>query len=485
MSTLRTPVTAALLTVALLGTGVESAYAVAAPGSQAEVAATSASVARAAVARVASFDSRSIRTVRGTHQITVDWPARSGATAYTLAWAPTNAQLPASPGDCVSPCRKRTTTATAMTLSSADMSTPGRLVSSASGNPVRLKVYAHNSGYTRTSPYSSFSGSTSTSTVDWLPTANAQLPAPLPAPAGRSVAVSSFNVLSATATSAPAWSVRAPRVVQQINALGSSIVATQEASNSASKVDSGKSQFADLAARLAPSGWRLADDRNWDKALGLRQYRSTQANRIFFKSSVWEQVDRGALRTHVPIAGRTDGTNVDRWVSWTRLRATADRRTQVCVLDAHLLTNLGSYDRASADHRNEEVRQILSELTSSTSTVRRVGTRVGQACAGVPTVLAGDLNAAVGHAPYGNMPQETLVKAGFVDTKNAQRRVDTHWTGPGRVGVAHAQYGTQIDYVLARGAGGATSFTVNAVAPGSDGSDHFPVTAVVNVPPTS
>ena len=43
-------------------------------------------------------------------------PARTGATAYTLAWAPTNAQLPASPGDCVSPCRKRTTSATAMTL---------------------------------------------------------------------------------------------------------------------------------------------------------------------------------------------------------------------------------------------------------------------------------------------------------------------------------------------------------------------------------
>lgn len=485
MSTMRSPLAASLLAVALLGTGVESAYAATAPAGQAETAATSVSLARAAVARVASFDSRSIRTVRGSNQVTVDWPARSGATGYTLAWAPTNAQLPASPDDCVSPCRKRATSGTVMTLSAADMSTPGRRVSSASGNVVRLKVYAHNSAYTRPSPYGAFTGSTSTAAIDWLPTANAQLPAPMPAAAGRSVAVSSFNVLSATSTSAPAWATRAPQVVAQINALGSSIVATQEASNSASKVASGKSQFADLAARLAPSGWRLADDRNWDKALGLSRYRSTQANRIFYKASAWEQVDRGALRTHVPIAGATEGTNVDRWVSWTRLRATADRRTQVCVLDAHLITNLGSYDKASADHRNEEVRQILSELRSSSSTVRRVGTRVGQACAGVPTVLAGDLNAAAGHAPYGNMPQESFIDAGFVDTKNAQRRVGTHWTGTGRVGTAHAAYGTQIDYVLTRGTGGATSFTVNAVTPGRDGSDHFPVTAVVNVPPTS
>lgn len=488
MSTMRSPLTV-VLAAALVSVGVGSAGAATAATGTSRPAMTAVSVAQASVSRVAAFEQRSITTVRGSDRITVDWPARSGATGYTLTWAPTNAQLGASPSDCTYPCRKRSTTATALTLSQTDMSTPGRRISSASGNVVRLKVYAHNSSYTRasgiTSPYNSWVAPATSTSVDWLPTVNAQLPAPVPPRSGRSVSVSSFNVLSATSTSAPSWSVRAPRVVSQINSLGSSIVATQESSNSASKVASGLSQFADLAGRLAPTGWKIADDRNWDKAMGLTRYRSTQANRIFYKSASWQLVDRGAIRTHVPINGATEGTNVDRWVSWARLRSSTDSRTQVCVMSAHLLNNLGSYDTASANHRDAEVAQILSELGNSASSVRRVGTRVGQACSGVPTVLAGDLNAAFGHAPYGNKPQESFIDAGFVDTKNAQRRIDTHWTGTGKVGSPHAKYGTQIDYVLARGTGGATTFRVNAVDPGQDGSDHFPVTATLNLPPLS
>jgi endonuclease/exonuclease/phosphatase family metal-dependent hydrolase len=374
-----------------------------------------------------------------------------------------------------------------MVLDSADLSTPGRRVSSASGNPIRLKVFAQSGSTVKASgityPYDSWVGPSSTTDTDWLPSINAQMPAPLPVPAGRAVSISSFNVLSASSKSGPSWSTRAPRVVRQINNLGSSIVTTQELSNSSTGVASGKSQFADLASRLAPNGWKLADDRNFDRTLGLSRWRATQAARIFFKDSVWTQTDRGALRTHVPIQGATEGTNVDRWVSWTRLRANADPNTQVCVLDAHLLTNLGSYDQASADHRNAEVSQIVSELNSSDSRLSRVGTRVGQACSGVPTILGGDLNAAYGHAPYGNAPQESLIDAGFVDTKNAQHRYNTRWSGPGTVGSWHPKYGTQIDYLMVKGAGGASSFKVNMVDPGEDGSDHFPITAVVNLPP--
>jgi endonuclease/exonuclease/phosphatase family metal-dependent hydrolase len=437
--------------------------------------------------RVAPFARRTIRAVRGTNRITVTWPARTNASGYTVAWAPSSAALPSTPSRCTYPCRKRYTTSTSMALSSADMSTWGRRVSSASGNPVRLKVFAQRASAVRASgityPYDHWVAPASTTDLDWLPSSNAQLPAPIAVAVGRSISVSSFNVLSASVKSAPSWSTRAPRVVRQMNNLGSSIVATQEASNSATGVASGRSQYADLASRLAPSGWKLADDRNFDRSLGLSRWRSTQATRIFYKAAVWTQTDRGALRTHVPIQGATEGTNVDRWVSWTRLRATADPETEVCVLDAHLLANLGTYDRPSADHRNAEIAQIVSELNSSDSTVRRVGTRVGQACAGVPTVLAGDLNAAYGHTPYGNQPQQSLIDAGFVDTKNALHRYNTRWTGPGTVGSWHQKFGTQIDYLMLKGAGGASTFKVNMVVPGQDGSDHFPVTAQVNLPP--
>ena len=69
----------------------------------------------------------------------------------------------------------------------------------------------------------------------------------------------------------------------------------------------------------------------------------------------------------VGFAGQTSGVNVDRWVSWTKLQSKASARTKVCVLSAHLLTNHGNYDRASANHRNAEMAQIMSELNSSRS----------------------------------------------------------------------------------------------------------------------
>ncbi len=152
------------------------------------------------------------------------------------------------------------------------------------------------------------------------------------------------------------------------------------------------------------------------------------------------------------------------------------------MLNAHLITNLGNYDRASADHRNREIAQILSELNNPNSTVRRVGTRVGSACSGTPTVLAGDFNSAQEHAPYGNQPQAAMLGAGFVDTKNAGSRRYTRFSGTGRMGSWHATWGTQIDYILTKGMGGARTFTVNRAAPDQVGSDHYPITAVVNIP---
>jgi len=437
------------------------------------------------LAKPQRFARRTVRTVRGVNSITVSWPRRANTTGYWVTWAPGTRAVPATPATCRYPCERKWTRGTSMKLSSGDLSTSGRRVSSASGNTVRFKVFSYNGrlNWTGTTyPYDSWIGPARTATTNWLPVANAQMPLPLPPSAGRTAAISSFNILAASSRSL-SWRTRAPRLVAQFNRTGSSIVATQEASNSATGVGGSTNQFTDLASRLRPSGWALADGRNWDYTMGLRRSHSTQAVRTYYKTSQWRQVSNGALMTHVPVSGQTSGINVDRWVSWTKLASTADSSTKVCVLNAHLMTNIGGYNRTSANHRAHEVAQILSELNNPNSSVRRVGTRVGSACSGTPTVVAGDFNAAQDHPPYGNAQQGTFLSQGFVDTKNAATRTYTKYSGTGPISRWHdARWGTQIDYILTKGMGGAHSFKVNAVTPSGAGSDHYPITAVVNIP---
>ena len=428
------------------------------------------------------FARRTVRAIPGQDRITVTWPKRLNATGYTVTWAPTQQRVPSSPAACSYPCKRIYTRYTSVTLTAQQLSTYGRTVSSRSGNTVRFKVFARNGNALRwtgtTYPYDAWVGPSRTADTNWLPTSNSQMAAPLAPTPGRTAAVASFNVLAAN-SSGPAWSSRAGKIVSQINNTGASVVATQENSN----VSVGNTpQYQDLAHRLAPSGWALADDRNWDTTSGLKRSYSTQATRIYYRTAEWSRLDRGALMTHVPYGSATSGVTVDRWVSWVKLRSKADSATKMCVLDLHLLSNLSSNYTPWSQHRDAEIAQVLSELRSPTSNVRRVGTRVGAACDGVPTVIAGDFNAAQTHAPWGNKQQATLLSAGFVDTKNAPVQVYTRFSGPGPIGSWHAQWGTQIDYVLTLGMGGARTFKVNALSPASTGSDHYPVTAVVNVP---
>jgi endonuclease/exonuclease/phosphatase family metal-dependent hydrolase len=435
--------------------------------------------------RPASFSRRTVWLTRGVDKITVSWPARLYATGYTVAWSPTKKNLPTSPSNCYYPCRKRWTSGTSTVLTKADMSTPGRVISSASGNTLQVKIFSQNaygSNHTGiTYPYDSFVGPKKDASVDWLPMTSSQIPAPLAPRGGRDVTISSFNVMAANA-SGPSWSSRVYKVVNQINATQSSIVATQENSNVNNGVSGGAAQYNDLAAKLRPSGWAMADGRDWDKTIGKAHSDSTQAVRIYYKTNAWKQITNGALMTRVGFAGQTSGVNVDRWVSWTKLQSTSDAGNKVCVLSAHLLTNHGNYDKASADHRNAEMSQIMSELDNPNSSVTRVGTRVGAACAGTPTVFAGDMNSAQEQGPYGNMPQATMVGSGFVDTKNAIHRYSTRLSGPGPIGSWHDAWGTQIDYLLTRGMGGAKAFKLNTVSPSAAGSDHYPITSLVTVP---
>ena len=443
-----------------------------------------AAAVRTTTARPQRFDRRTVRTIRGLNKITVTWPARANATGYTVTWSPLISRIPSSPASCAYPCKHIFTRGTSVTLSAAQLTTAGRRVSSASGDSTHFKVFSHNGAALNwtgvTYPYDSWISPAKTAAVDWVPSMSAQMPLPYAPAAGRDVAVTSFNVLAASG-GGPSWTSRAPHIVSQINNTGASIVATQENSNSNSGVGSSNNQYTDLANRLRPSGWALADSRNWDTARGMSRSWSTQGTRTYYKTSVWNQTANGALLTHVPISGQTTGVNVDRWVSWTKLRADADASTQLCVIDAHLLTNLGGNVTAAADHRRREVAQILSELNDPNSTVARVGTRVGQACAGVPTVFAGDLNSFQEQA-YGNEPQYLMLGSGFLDTKNATHRYNTRMSGPGTVTAWHETWGTQIDYLLTKGMGGAKSFKVNSGAPSTTGSDHYPITAVVSVP---
>ncbi|MBV9831105.1 MAG: hypothetical protein JOZ82_05875, partial [Marmoricola sp.] len=219
-------------------------------------------------ARPESFTRHTVRAIRGYNSITLTWPRRLRATGYTVTWFPNSTNQPSSPATCRYPCQHKFTRYTSMRLLSSQLSTYGRRVSSVSGNTVRFRIFSHNGralNWTGTTyPWDSWIAPSQGATTNWLPVMNSQMPLPYPPAAGRSVGITSFNVLSA---SAGGWSWRAPRVAKQIMGTGATIVATQENSDSNRGVPGGIAQYQDLANRLKGSGWALADNRNWDYTL--------------------------------------------------------------------------------------------------------------------------------------------------------------------------------------------------------------------------
>ncbi|MEH3034010.1 MAG: hypothetical protein PGN07_08205 [Aeromicrobium erythreum] len=475
-----------------------------------------------AASKPSKFPDRSVSITRGVDSLTISWPRIRGASKYAVVLAASNkfrntqtVVLPTDPRKCYRTyCRRYDTTKTSITLSSSKLSisgAKGNTVSSSLGSLTSFKVFAINSkGWSRTGD-ASWKYRSSTTTKNWTPALYSDMPAPRPAVEGVPIKISSFNVLAASATtsstsSTQSWAKRRNLVADQINATGASIVGTQEASHGSTNVPSRKTQFADLLDALnarSPGPWALADDasgrrdpNDWGNLdqngdpKGLYN-NSNQAVRIYYKSDVWDKAAHGAFLTgDVDRRGydASDAVHKLRMVSWVKLIGKTPELTgrSICVLDAHLHTNLGNYTTADANRRALETQQILTQLNKADS-------HYNQACAGVPAAFTGDFNVSQFHPPYGNKPIVDLVTKApdpvtgqtFIDTKNAAVRTNTRWTGTGKLQSTHQTYGTQIDYILTRGMGGATEFKVNVTSAGDQGSDHFPVTATVSLPASS
>lgn len=441
------------------------------------------------------FGRSAISLARGRDSITVSWPRRKHATRYRVAWVPNGMSeyLPTKPSGCRAYCKYVDTTSTRVTLDSSRLSLGSFFrASSSTAGVARFVVFAMNGYAHRRSNNGSFRAVSSTATVNSLPYPNTQMAAPLPPARGTEVKVASFNVMNSSktpATGASSWAQRRPLVVDQIRGTGASIVGVQELSNGSINVPGGSSMHESLLSGLG-QGWAQANPADsWADYNGAgvddgrNNVSAAQGTRIFYRTSVWSLQERASMGvfmtgdTHLRNYSARDGGHRLRSVVWAKLRLNSDTDTVVCVLSAHLLSGT---DRASSNRRNVEMGQIISMVNNPNSTF-------GRRCHGIPTVLTGDLNTTQGKRPHGSQPVVDLVsKAGFVDTKNAAVRVNAKYNSTGINGfrTGHSTYGNQVDYVLARGMGGARRFEVNHTPPAKEGSDHLPVTATIVVPPS-
>lgn len=429
--------------------------------------------------------------------VTATWGRVKYAKGYWVAWTPQGTEPPKSPYACslANYCQRQWVRGTTVTLSAAQLSMPEGSsfqfrAGSAFGNTVRFRIFAINGQKYKAAPSTAYRYG-GTPSDGWLSTRYSSMPAPLPPAGGTTVKISSFNILAASAigSGAGAWGNRRAKVIAQMNATGASIIGLQEASHGPVGVVSGASQVQDLAAAAAPEWaavdtglWSDIDQNGFPANLGND---SSQGARIFYRPSVWDLQASGAFLTgdlsksawyHEP-----DSLLLLRHVSWARFQMPNQPDVQMCVVSVHLRTNGGDSNAAravAAAQRAVESAQIRAMIDSPDTTF-------GHECYGLPTAVMGDFNAAQTHQPNSNKPVTDFIKySGFVDTKNAAKRVDVNWSGTGAWNGEHDQYGSQIDYVLTRGMGGAVEFRVNRPAPSASGSDHFPVTATVQVPST-
>lgn len=225
----------------------------------------------------------------------------------------------------------------------------------------------------------------------------AALPAPLGSPAlhaaeGPAITVATYNICKRTCGSGRyAWQQRRSAVVRSIAASGADVVAVQEAAGTVRQVAQG----------LRGRGYALVTTSTGGCGRGC-----TQDSFVFVRTATVAPMGQGGATLSAISGVQWTGT-FDRGWSWAYLvhRATGSR---FLVASIHLPNGKNS--------RMEQLRR--ASATGVVSALRNNAAARG--LAGIPTVIAGDLNSFARRQPRG--AQYVLEQAGFRDVHAAPDR---------------------------------------------------------------
>jgi endonuclease/exonuclease/phosphatase family metal-dependent hydrolase len=282
--------------------------------------------------------------------------------------------------------------------------------------------------------------------------AGADAPAVGAAPATATIRVMSFNLRYAGATDGDnAWERRTSIVLGTIRAFDPDLLGCQEATDL-------QVQF--LSAEL--TGYALVSAGRDDGK------RAGEHAAIFYKIQRFTALDAGHFwlseTPHLPASMGWDAA-ITRLVSWVRLVPKDGPRENIFFFNTHF------------DHRGPRARQASAEL------LRR---RIDGLSPGAAAIVAGDFNADAGSAPYEalvNPPAPPVPGPRLLDTYRAihPERADGEGTFHGFTGTAGP---ARIDWILCSDRLAVRAAAIDRTNEGGRyPSDHFPVTAVLELGP--
>lgn len=399
-------------------------------------------------------------TGAGEDKIRVSWPRLARGTRIVV--------MPTYSNDTIENAAKSWKVTVPVTRTSVTTTIPAKfrkLVGSASGNPVYVRVLFYNGSVRNRAAI----------TYGWAS------PQKVTGTAADRVRIASYNVASVGATAGipgHTWLDRRAAVVRAIQKASADVVAVQEASTA--QVDNPRDrtkQYQDLAARLRGTGYALAVPDVGDVSTN-----ASKAEHILYRTSAVTRVKAGnasvrsQAATYAPdtawldASGKKEG---DRRFAWALLRSNASG-TYFYVASIHLeygsSANVQRTRRAAA----AGIRGFLAAQAK----------KDGRTTA--PIVIAGDWNSDVERFP--SSPVSDTVAAGYRSAAASAKVVNVRYTtahpkGKGDHGYpakpTKATYvGVRIDHILVKNGEGSVSYENQMVLKDGafdrqyQGSDH-------------
>lgn len=396
----------------------------------------------------------------GADKIKVSWPRLARGTRIVV--------MPTYSNDTIEVATKSWKVSVPVTRTSATITIPTKfrkLIGSASGNPVYVRVFFYNATVRNRSNIA----------YGWA------TPQKVTGTAADRVSIASYNVASVGATASIAgrtWLDRRAAVVRSIQKASADVVAIQEASTA--QVDNPRDrtqQYQDLANRLKGSGYALAVP-----DVGNASATVSKAEHILYRTANVSVVKAGIASakqnaaTYAPTvkwldaSGRTEG---DRRFAWALLRSKASG-TYFYVASIHLEYGASANVQATRKAAAAGVRGFLADRA------RQDGRTTA------PIVIAGDWNSDVERYPSG--PVTDTVAAGYrsaaASTRVANVRYGTANSSsandhgfPARP-TRYTYVGPRIDHILVRNGEGSVAYANQLVLSGGlfdrayQGSDH-------------
>jgi endonuclease/exonuclease/phosphatase family metal-dependent hydrolase len=399
-------------------------------------------------------------TGAGTNKIKVSWPRLARGTKVVI--------MPTYSNDTIEDAKNSWKLQVPATRTSATVTIPPRfakLVGSATGNPVYVRVLFYNAT-TRNRSNIAYGWAT---------------PQAVAGNAADRVTIASYNVGSVGATASipnRAWPQRRTAVANTITKAGADVVAVQEASTAQVVKGEALMQYQDLQRRVAGAGYSLAVP-SFDKppaGVSRAEHLLYKKSRVTVVKSGFQSVKALAGRyasgtRWVDANGKAEG---DRQFSWALFRSVSSG-TYFYVASIHLEQGSSSNTQAVRRAAAAGIRGFLSEQAA----------RDGHTSA--PAVIAGDWNTDVERYPAS--PVTDSVLAGyrsaaathrFVNAKYASANARTASVDHGYPAkpYKYTYVGPRIDHIMVKNGDGSVSYTNQIVTksgkfdPSYQGSDH-------------